>query len=301
MKPMPMTMLDLVTGLFVEPPDIVLRPLYIPQILRIMTDLKQVNINFAYSKTIAHFELGTLLSRIQPDTLTMFIYFNCFSLAVWLLILLSILACSLSLRFGSSIPRSFFEYYWHLTVIMFNKSLQLSIKRNISKNHIVIGTWLVSSLILSSLFVTYLLDYMISLSPVRKIDSLGDASIANDLTVLCSDDSTLMGYVHSEKDDPIAQRLSKKMEFFPDDLWFDRNFTVDMLTKLRSGSYALAHNKLTAIFLLYLLSELDENKKSNENIMDVIHVASDGGGYLPTFLSVNQDNTAFNLHDFDAM
>ena len=138
-------------------------------------------------------------------------------------------------------------------------------------------------------------------SPLRKIDSLSDASMAYNLTLLTTEDSNLMGYLHSEKDDPMAQRLLNKIELHGESSWLNETFRVDVLNKLKSGSFALVHNKLTAIFLLYVLSELRENKISNEDILDVIHVASDGGGYLPTFLSVNQDNNAFSLNDFNVM
>lgn len=298
---------EFVGGLFMSLPDIVLRPLYISQIMKVMLGLRDAGIDFTHTNAIAYLEMATLVSRIQPESTTMFVYFSCFSSTVWLLIFLSIAVCSLVLAmkidatWSNNFLKIFILFFWNLWLLLFNRSLQSFVKRNISRHKILVGTWLLSSLYISTLFTTFLLDYMIRASPIRKIDSLEDAVMATDLTILCSDESSLVGYVESEGEDPIARALSQKIQNFPDGSWLNMSFTVDMLAKLKSGFYALAHNKLTAIFLIHWLSELEDNRRSNEDILDVIHVASDGGGGLPTFLSVNQESLAFSPRDFNRM
>src|SRR5258708_17700014 len=75
--------------------DMLLAPATASQYLSYSSKLEIVNFYFNYTDCIDYFEVGSILSRINAGTPTLFAYFQCYKSGVWGIIFATILTLSI--------------------------------------------------------------------------------------------------------------------------------------------------------------------------------------------------------------
>ena len=252
--------------------------------------LETHGIFFRPTDCLDYIESGSIVSRFYPASPYMFHFLKVFEMRSWLMIalinvILSFIAMVISIKIGN-----FLEYTWNLYLLLFSRSIQAKVKK---VKHIL-GVWLMSSLFISILFTTHLMDYMITAVPIIKIDTFEQLSLRDDLTIFARTDSSFSSWANNHNSD-VAKRIKTKIKSI--------NLLMEMrgeiASGLRNGSSALVYNRLNMVFLLTELMQVERLKQNEERLIDLMHVSEEGGGYDPYFLLVTKDSFNFNLIVFD--
>ena len=224
-------------------------------------------------------ESDIIASMEYPGSIPLFAYLSCFSKEVWLLIIASIAVLSLI----SSIDRKTFDFssiifdiFSNFMVLLISKSMQKSITNRISA--IILSIWLLSALVLSIQFSTFIMEFMVTAVPMVRIDSFEDLVKHKDMKIVVLEDHSFTSYVR-QNDTELKRSLSSMLDPYENDInpW---------LKKLAKGfkdlSYAYITNKELMIFILIDVSlnyikeppnifEYLTNQKSQAHMSHISH------------------------------
>ncbi|CAG2116497.1 unnamed protein product [Medioppia subpectinata] len=294
-------------------PDIILTPWIASEIIPYLDGMRKYHLNYQATTVVDYLDENVIVARTRLGTpFTMFSYFTCFAPNVWLAVFVSlvVLAVVLSVGCGNTTPKGrhrdtcpkrLYESAWNLSNILYQKSLQnfLQKLRHRLSPALVIGVWLVSALVLSIEFTSFLLDYMHRSVPTLAVDSLRELTEWDDMRLYVSNVSSLYSYVMKESaTDPLARAINDRMILYSTTGWLSIKFALQMLRRLMSGSYAMTTNRLTAIFILFHLVEID-NRVGGPALQDVLHVSRYGSEFAPFFMAFNSDCQQFITNGFN--
>ncbi|CAG2104431.1 unnamed protein product [Medioppia subpectinata] len=274
---------EMILGVMEKKTNILMTPLVASEYIEYSTQLREFDFYFRHSDCIDYYEMAAFVSLSTiGDGRTHFTYFRCFSPGVWLCAVLSIWV--LSLVSSRNICHESHTFFWHYFTIMFIKSMPLFIQR--SNQRFIISVWLVSALVLSTCFTTYLLDHMSSAAPVMTIDTLDALSRRPDMKIVVRNESSLAQYSRlydTELAANIRQNLRPYMDY--------EEVRDELIVGLRNGSMAYANARLTIIFDLMQMTRLDTSPEANRTkLIDVMHIADDSEGLEPYFLFVTEES-----------
>ena len=300
LKRMPTSKIDFVTSMWMEgKPDIILTAWDTAQVMTYFGQFKAANINYRMSHSLGHLEMGSIVCRTWPQAIPMFLHFTCFTSDVWIAIFTSILSISIALSLKIKSISAFYEYFWNLLIIIFTPCFQKFIL-NSNSIRFLAGIWLISSLVISTQFTSFLLDYMARPNPIIKIDSLQDLADRPGLKVFASDDSTLVAYATEEVNDPLAIAIREKIVEFSAEAILDRKFRLDLIDKLRAGTHCYSFHRMLILFQVIRLMNEEPLRDNGDKLGDILHLSAESAGHLPSALGVSEDQEFIN-HGIDQM
>ena len=166
------------------------------------------------------------MTRVGTGEVCPFEYLDTVKYEVWIIIAVLLFILSILSSKGFSNIIIFYEYLFNYFIMLFSKSMQHFLRK--SKQKLFIGFWLIVSLVLSTLFTSYLLDHMIKADPLDLIDSLEELSKRKDMSVLVRNDSSMISYVELVDSDVTKAIKPRIVEYFH---LFEDNF-VEMVRLL---------------------------------------------------------------------
>ena len=262
--------------------DLIIKPLTI-NYLDIFNQYSESN-KFDHSNIVTYIEDSAIASKPHIGSQELFDYFKCFETEVYLSMLLSVIILSAIMTIQSNNFKLFFEYFWNLCILFFSKSIQNFMLKINSMQKSMFGFWLLTSLFLSILFSSFLLDYAIKGQPLITIDSIEDLSKSNQMKFYIDSFSPL--YTFANRTNSIfAKSIKQRLIGYSKHEEFLKPFQQKLIDGLRSGTHGLVMNRLYLISYLLLLTKMD---KTNENkLINTLHISTNRGELLPTFIAFN--------------
>ena len=294
LKRMPTSKIDFMKSIWLEDkPDVILTAWNTAQLITYIGGFKELNINYRMSRSLGHLEMGSIVCRTWPQAIPMFLHFTCFTSDVWIAIFTSILSISIALSLKIKSISAFYEYFWNLLIIIFTPCFQKFIL-NSNSIRFLAGIWLISSLVISTQFTSFLLDYMARPNPIIKIDSLQDLADRPGLKVFATDDSTLFAYATEEVNDPLAIAIREQIVAFNAEAILDREFRLDLIGKFRAGTHCYSFYKILVLFQIIRLMNDEPLNDNGDKLGDILHLSTQSGGQLPSALAVSEDQEFIN-------
>ena len=235
---------------------------------------------------------NTMVTKILPGSVPEFIYFRCYSIITWILILITILLISIihlfKLRVTSSnrIANSAKQQAKILMEIMINHIsplLSRSLERDqaVKSSRLSLSVYLLFSMVISIKFCTYLLDNLQWELPVIKINTLEDLAQRKNIKIIVRHDSSFVTFV-DQGDSELTRSIQKQLEPYFD---FDEDDIENKLVKgLMEGSVAYFQEHLTVVQILF-----DLKTRNKTFSMDNLHISTGSAGDQPYFILYNPE------------
>ena len=176
------------------------------------------------------------------------------------------------------------EYFWNYSILLYQKSFQYFILKSESK-YSLSYVWVISAFFLSILFGGYLLDNMVKVQPVNKINSINDIA-DNKKRIIAIQNNALVKYANRGETE-LAQKLSALLAT---DLDYYYSNLGDISESLKQGSHVMLNQRLVLIFNALRMSELETNIKDQEQFIDSLHISKEDGGLEPYFIFINVES-----------
>ena len=161
--------------------------------------------------------------------------------------------------------------------------MEEAVLRHVSK--VIVCIWLMASLVISIEFTSYLMDKLIRSLPSANIDTIEELFHQENLKTVVRSDGPLATYASRIGDKAIDQLIPYE-EY--------GNVVNDLGSGLMNGSLAYANNRLTLIFDLIELNEMNERLEENgPQLIDMIHISEGSLGFEPYFAFLNSESDSW--------
>ena len=252
-------------------PDILMSPCTTSQFFIYQERLKWFGVNVGSSSYIDFFEMSSILSKNRMESQTLFQFFRCFDTNIWALILISILTLSLLSSLGDISFNTLYENVWNYSISLLKINFQNFMKISIKKSKINIASWLISALLLNTIFVSFFFDVMVLPTPITKIETINDL-FDSDMRIVARYDSALYTYLESIES-PLLDRI---------DPYKSLPSNEKLLDGLIAGSLAYVNHKFLLIFHALELNDMSKQDNVDDekfiDFLEWLHISKDDGG-----------------------
>ena len=257
-----------------------------------------------HSRCIGMLSPNAIITKMLPGTTPEFVYIRCFSTLTWILIFVSILLVSIfhlirirvtsSIRLASSCAsqvKVFLETIINNICPLLSKAVENAQVEHTSR--LVLGVYLLFSMVISFNFSNYLLDYLQVELPMVEIKTLEDLVKRNDLRILMRGDFSLAAFAE-KRDSELARSIENKLDMYFD--YYGENIILNLTKGLIEGSIAYIQEHLNAVSTLSRVNEIN-----NSFSMNTLHISTESAGYEPYFILVNPTISIWASMSLDKM
>lgn len=281
--------------------DILLAPGMISQYFIFNEKFPNYGLYFDHSVSVGYLQSNIIAAKVWSGRADMFAYFKCFSVTVWISLLITIVFISVI----SAIMRMVkdkghvaircrvylvIDYLWNYSITLLYGAM--SEQTLLSTSRSMIALWLLSAMFISIEFMAFTLDFMVTTLPDIQINTLEDLANRKDMKIIVRNDSALAMYV-TNTDTELTKSLRKKMLGYVD--MEAEDIAAQISEGLIEGTAAFINRKSMILFHLAKIS------RSQNVTFDNINLSQESSIYEPFFILYNRDIDPWKRIELDKM
>ena len=251
--------------------------------------------SLSHTRIIDFKDESRIAYRKYPGSKLILPYFQAFYIDNFILIFVSIIVISLLLSWTMDRKHFINILFDTLNMLYAHHTPYTYHLQNRLPSRILKGTWLVTSMLLSILFCSRVLDDKLRAVPELVIDSWEDLQHKPGVIIITTDDDPLFEFT-TTSDSDMALDFKARIDAINVAEQFRKPFLQRLVNELSSGKSAFVNNRLSLIFFMI---EISKFKKSGNEFLESMHISKSGGPTLPYFMGTNVKNSEPFLQSFD--
>ena len=281
-----------------DPPQIILLALPAPRFELFQQYWNGFGMNIIHTKTLGIEENSNIAYRKYPGRDVLFPLMQHITPNFGFLLFLCLVLMSGALTVVRRKAKVLIENTLKLVAYMFSPLKPKVIKTKQSYSMILIGSWLISALVISISIRNYILEDMVIVIPNRVIDSWDDLKNRPEVTIRAMRNDLIIEYA-SNSDEEMALNFRERIISFYFDSLLKKSFMNELSLELNSGQSALILNRKTLIYTLIYMNYIING--NDPQFLKNFHVSNYGGQHVPYFTFLIKSTGWFLLELFNQM